>query len=79
MAKISDIIRPTVYVDMDGVLADFFSVYAKMAGVKTYREVHPAKVDPTLNKMVGTYLYAKLTKFNTTDKLIDMVTSKFDP
>ena len=47
MAKISDIVRPTVYVDMDGVLADFFSVYAKMAGVKTYREVPPAKVDPT--------------------------------
>ena len=77
MAKISDIIRPTVYVDMDGVIADFFSVYAKMAGVKTYREVPPAKVDPTLNKMVGTDVFAKLPKFNTTDKLIDMVTSKF--
>ena len=77
MAKISDIIRPTVYVDMDGVLADFFSVYAKMAGVKTYREVPPAKVDPTLNKMVGTDIFARLPKFNTTDKLIDMVTSKF--
>ena len=45
-----------IYLDMDGVLADFFAEYAKLAGVTTgsYRDIPPAKVDPTLDKMIGT-------------------------
>jgi len=27
--------KPIVYLDMDGVLADFFSEWAKLAGIKT--------------------------------------------
>jgi hypothetical protein len=43
-----------VYLDMDGVLADFFHEYAKLAGVPAnkygkhdYRSIPPAKADPT--------------------------------
>lgn len=69
-----------VYVDMDGVLADFFSEYAKLAGVKPnkfgkhdYRSIPPAKTDPTLDKMIGTDFFARLLKFPTADKLLSIV------
>ena len=61
-----------VYLDMDGVLANFFEEYAKLAGVKNYRDVPPAKVDPTLDKMVGTDFFARLPKFPVTDKIVDV-------
>jgi hypothetical protein len=64
-----------VYVDMDGVVADFFTEYAKLAGVThgNYRDIPPAKVDPTLDKMVGTDFFARLPKFPTADKLLQIV------
>ena len=66
-----DLIRATpntkIYLDMDGVLADFFSEYAKLAGVSDYRDIPPAKQDPTLNKMVGTDFFSILPKFPTAD------------
>ena len=71
--------KPIVYVDMDGVLADFFSEWAKMAGVKTgnYKDIPPANIDPTLDKMIGTDFFAQLPKFSTADKLIQMIISHF--
>ena len=71
--------KPIVYVDMDGVLANFFAEWAKLAGVTTgnYKDIPPAKVDPTLDKMVGTDFFNRLPKFATTDKLIQMVTTMF--
>lgn len=67
--------RPEVYVDMDGVLADFFAEYAKLAGVKSgnYRDIPPAKTDPTLQKMQGTDFFARLPKFSSADQLIKMI------
>lgn len=69
-----------VYLDMDGVLADFFHEYAKLAGVPAnkygkhdYRSIPPAKADPTLDKMVGTDFFARLPKFPSTDKLVNIV------
>ena len=71
--------KPIVYVDMDGVLANFFAEYANLAGVKSgnYKDIPPAKTDPTLNKMIGTDFFNRLPKFPTTDKLIQMVTKQF--
>jgi len=67
--------KPEVYVDMDGVIADFFTEYAKLAGIESgnYRDIPPAKTDPTLNKMVGTDFFARLPKIPSADQLIAMV------
>jgi len=60
------------------VLADFFAEYAKLAGIQgTYRDIPPAKTDPTLNKMVGTDFFARLPKFRSADTLVSMVTNVF--
>jgi len=70
---------PEVFLDMDGVLADFFAEYANLAGVKSgsYRDIPPAKADPTLQKMVGTDFFARLPKFPSTDSLVSMTVKMF--
>jgi len=72
-----DLIRATpntkIYLDMDGVLADFFAEYAKLAGVNNYRDIPPASADPTLKKMVGTDFFSRLPKFSTADSLVKLV------
>ena len=71
--------KPIVYIDMDGVLANFFEEWAKLAGIKTgnYKDIPPADIDPTLDKMIGTDFFAQLPKFPTADKLIQMVINFF--
>jgi hypothetical protein len=71
--------KPEVYLDMDGVIADFFAEYAKLAGINSgnYRDIPPAKVDPTLDKMVGTDFFYRLPKFGSADALIDMIVKTF--
>jgi hypothetical protein len=71
--------KPEVYLDMDGVLADFFTEYAKLAGVESgnYRDIPPAKTDPTLNKMIGTDFFARLPKFPSADDLVSLIVKSY--
>ncbi len=64
-----------IFVDLDGVCADFFTEYAKLAGIKSgnYRDIPPAKADPTLDKMIGTDFFNRLPMFPTAPALIRMV------
>ena len=71
--------KPEVYVDMDGVLADFFHEYAKLAGVPAdkfgkhdYRSIPPASQDPTLDKMVGTDFFARLPECRNAQHVVEM-------
>ena len=76
--------KSEVFLDMDGVLCDFFEEYAKLAGNPkdgsgryNYRNIPAAKTDPTLNKMIGTDFFARLPKFPTADALVNMVIKIF--
>jgi hypothetical protein len=59
-----------IYLDMDGVLANFFTEYAKLAGVDHYRDIPPAAADPTLDTLIGTDFFGRLPKFPTTDATV---------
>ena len=69
--------KPIVFLDMDGVIADFFSEYAKMAGVEdgNYRKIPRNKINPTLNAMKGTDFFNRLPKIATADQLTKMAVS----
>ena len=75
--RAQELIRATentkIYLDMDGVLADCCVKYAKLAGVKSYRDIAPGSADATLNKMVGTDFFSRLPKFPTADNLVKLV------
>ena len=71
--------KPEVYLDMDGVVADFFTEYAKLAGIESgnYRDIPPAKTDPTLQKMVGTDFFNRLPKTQPADQIVAMVVKMY--
>lgn len=64
----------TVYLDMDGVLADFTNKYIELFG--TEPDVS-AKNDPNLTKMVGTNFFDTLDKLPNADRLIRAVVRLF--
>ena len=79
-----DLIRATpktkIFLDMDGVLADFFHEYAKLAGTPAdeagRHDYHNIPVDlrePMLDKMIGTDFFYRLPVFPSADGLIQMV------
>ena len=61
----------TIYVDMDGVIADFFNEFAKVCEVNHWKEI-PDK-ETSLKALAGTDFFGRLPKFDTADDLIDYV------
>jgi 5'(3')-deoxyribonucleotidase len=77
--------RPEIFLDMDGVLADFFSEYAKLAGVPAdvrsgradYRSIPAELREPAIDQMRGTDFFYRLPKFPSADRLVAMVVQVF--
>ena len=69
--------KPTVYLDMDGVLADFFGGIEKMYGVENWKQLTNDKTKDlkkeVIDRITGTDFFATLPKFPTADDLIDLV------
>jgi len=69
--------NPTVYLDMDGVLADFFGGVEKLYGVSHWKELTSDKTKDlkaeVINRITGTDFFATLPKFESADALIGMV------
>jgi hypothetical protein len=70
---------PEVYLDMDGVLANFMAGYNRVAGTNYgpgQRLPHPSE-DPTLKKITGTDFFSTLPKFASADALVRMVVDQY--
>lgn len=71
--------RPEVFLDMDGVLADFFGELARVARVQSgrYREIPRHQIEPTLDSLKGTDFFGHLPKFPSADRLVQIVSRVF--
>ena len=65
--------EPTVFLDMDGVLVDFFSAFAKLANVEHWKEMDAQRLQGVLDKIVGSDYFAKLPKTNACDSIVEMI------
>ena len=65
----------TVYIDMDGVIAPFFEMFASENGVAKWNEI--PDVSKALDKMKGTDFFFRLDEYETTKDLLAFV-SQYD-
>jgi len=64
--------EPTVFLDMDGVLVDFFGAFAKLANVEHWKQMDSQRLQGVLDKIVGSDYFAKLPKTNACDSIVEM-------
>ena len=72
--------QPVVYLDMDGVIADFFGGVEKMFGVKHWKELTSKLTggqlkQEVIDRITGSDFFANLPKFTTADSLIQLIKS----
>ena len=72
--------QPIIYLDMDGVIADFFGGVEKMYGVKHWKELTSKKTggelkQEVIDRITGSDFFATLPKFPSADGLIQLIKS----
>ena len=64
--------RPIVFLDMDGVLADFFGAFSNFAKVKHWKDLGPSELAQTLDAIIGSDFFGTIPKTWCCDELIKM-------
>tara|TARA_B100000676_G_C17877199_1_gene731890 strand:- start:3 stop:713 length:711 start_codon:yes stop_codon:yes gene_type:complete len=64
-----------VYVDMDGVIADFFSALAEFRKVNHWKDQGEITIDTSIKQLQGTNFFETLPVFPFAKKLVDLVKS----
>jgi cytidylate kinase len=65
--------KPKVYVDMDGVIANFYAGVTRVTGHEEPRDMALQDIEDTMASFKGTDFFYKLPKYEQTDQLIAMV------
>jgi len=65
-------VKRKVYVDMDGVIADFFQALELKYGVQHWKDID---IDQSILELKGTDFFGTIPKFKTSDKLISYISN----
>ena len=71
----TNMITSKVYVDMDGVIADFFSALAEFRKVNHWKDDGPITLDTSIKELRGTDFFTTLPVFPFAKNLVDLVKS----